>query len=38
VRVSLPARVAGVSEVRLYYIPKAGSGSVVAARAPVTVE
>jgi hypothetical protein len=38
VRIALPARIAGASEVRLYYIPTAGSSSVVAARAPVTVE
>ena len=33
----LPARVAGASEIRLYYMPAAGSGNVAAARAPVTV-
>ena len=37
VRVSLSSPVAGPSEVRLYYVPSAGSDPVLAARAGVTV-
>jgi hypothetical protein len=37
VRLSLPARVAGDNEIRLYYTPKASSSPIVAARASVTV-
>ncbi|HTZ35036.1 MAG TPA: hypothetical protein VMB84_03360 [Stellaceae bacterium] len=35
--VSLTARAAGASEVRLYYTPHFGTSYVVAARAPITV-
>jgi hypothetical protein len=37
VRVSLSAVAPGANEVRLYYVPPAGSAPVVAARAAVTV-
>jgi tight adherence protein C len=37
VRITLPARVAGDNEIRLYYVPKARSSPIVAARASVTV-
>jgi tight adherence protein C len=37
VRVALPARAEGPSELRLYYVPPAGSNRVIAARHPITV-